>query len=102
MPASSLSLTIGITVRNRSGTIAAGTTSQVAAAANNDRRFLYIQNASTASEPLYIEFGAVATINTTSIELAVGASVLFDSCVPVGSVNVNATTTGHRYFILES
>lgn len=88
-------------VTNRSGSITAGTTSQVAAVANTARKWLVIQNPSTETEPLYVEFGAVATIASTSMELEPGAMLLFDVAVPTDSINVNATSTLHKFFVLE-
>jgi hypothetical protein len=95
--------TTGTNVQGAKGTtttystaIATGGTSQQAFAANAARNYLMCLNPSNATESLYVQFGSSATVSTASIELAIGASITYDSnFIPSGTVNVNAATTGH-------
>jgi hypothetical protein len=84
---------------NRSGDIAVGGTSQLAAPADTTRMLL-IQNPADETEPLYYQFNAAAEIAGTSPELAPGQAALFDRVVPSTEIFVNAATTGHRFIIL--
>lgn len=100
-----------VTLTERSGAIAAGGTSQQLAAANTARKYLLIQNLTSAAgqgiavaENLYIRFGAVAAgiDNGTSIELSPGASLVFeDTAIPTQAIQVNATTINHRFIAVE-
>src|SRR5258708_5888142 len=91
------------TLQDRSGTITTGAASQVAAAANVGRQYLLIQNLDT-TEDLWVNFGAAAAITTPGsirVPKAGGTEpsfLLFDgsAAVPTASVNVNATTLGHK------
>jgi hypothetical protein len=96
----------------RSGFIAAGGTSQQLAAANSSRKKIVIQNPLTAagqniaaSESLYIRFGASAAgiDDGTSIEIPSGGSYIsepdFES---TQAIQVNATTTNHRWIADEA
>lgn len=85
---------------DRSGTIAAGGSSQVAAAANSGRRYLLIENVS-ASEDLWVDFGTAAVATQPSILIPVKTS-WEPPFVPTGSVNVLAATTGHAYVVKEA
>jgi hypothetical protein len=55
---------------DRSGTIATANVSQILAAANPTRRYLFIQNLSTG--PLWINFGAAATLSQPSLQIPNG------------------------------
>ena len=100
----------GVVTTDRSSTMAVGGTSQQLAVANNSRRRLIVMNPSDAAgqgigvaESVYINFGAAAGINNgTSIEINPGG--WWDSGIgpaPADQVNINASTTGHRYIAKE-
>lgn len=81
-------------------TITTGGTSQQVFAFNQSRRLLLIQNPTTASEPLFCNFGAAASLTLgSSFSLAAGQSIFFSqpNFVPKASVNCNATTTTHAF-----
>lgn len=85
-----------------SGAITTGGTSQVATNADSSRGWLVIQNPTTATEPLFVDFGpnhpASATLSTG---LAPGGSMSFlAGVVPVSQVNVMAATAGHAFVCL--
>lgn len=99
---------VGITpdlgaLTNRSGTIAVGGTSQQIMAANTSRRYLMVQNPIAASEPLFVNFGAVASAAATSYELAAGQMIEFSSpgFIPTGTVNAVAATGAHAFVAKE-
>lgn len=82
-----------------SGTVTAGAASQQILAADPNRRYIMCQNPIAATEPLFVNFGAAASTTTASYELAAGGSVAFTGAgyVPMGTVNITAVTTGHRF-----
>lgn len=81
-----------------SSTIATGGATQQALAATQ-RQYLLIENPTTETEALYVNFGAIANL-TNSISIAPGGSLTFETgVVPGQTVNVLAATTGHRYII---
>lgn len=91
---------------NRSTTITAGGTSQQLMAANTARRRVLVQNPCAATESIFLNWTAVATVVTAtagaSIELAPCGS--YDSGLgPVSTeaINVIATTTGHAVIAKE-
>ena len=58
-----------------------------------------ISNPSTATEPLYFDFGQAASL-TLSLSVAPGAlTCLGGALIWQGVVNVNATTTAHAFAI---
>lgn len=77
-------------------TIVAGGASQILLAAAS-RRKLMIWNPVTESEPIYINFGAAAAIDNTSIPIEPGSFYVEDSpgFLSSQSINVTAFTTGH-------
>lgn len=86
----------------KSGTIVNGGTSQQVIAANAARKGLVIENPSSESESLFVEFGAAADTGGTSIELLPGGSLDQNArIVSTQSVNLNAATTGHKYIVKE-
>ena len=92
---------VAATSTPHSGTITAGGTFQVAIASSSTRLGCTIQNPVTATETLFVFFGANGSATTSnSIGLAPGAAV---SCttqtgaVLTDSVDVDAATTGHAY-----
>jgi hypothetical protein len=83
-------------ITDRSGTVAAGGTSQALAAANTSRSFLFVLNPKAATESLWIDFGTAAVTASPSIELQPGQYFSMEGAfVATGAVNVTATTTGH-------
>lgn len=92
----------------RGGTITAGGTSQVLAAANVNRKHFEIQNPPNATENLYIGFGAVAinpaTPTTITRQLVPGQSYNMDTpnFVSTEIINVYAATTAHVFYASEA
>lgn len=93
----------GGTLIDRSGTITAGGTAQTGVAAKADRRYLLVQNKSTASESFWVNFGGTAAVaDSPSIEIAPGVTLTFESgFVPSGAISVIAATTGTAFTIKE-
>ena len=89
------------TLNDASGTVASGTVSQEALAAGSGRKYLLIQNPSTATEALWVNFTSAAAVDgASSISLAAGGSLVFeDEFCPGNAVNVTATTGGHKFCI---
>lgn len=91
---------------NFSGAIAVANTSQLLAAANGQRKRIFIQNPTSATgqgiaaaEPLFVNFGAAAGVDDgNSFELQPGAA-LDTGLGPLSSeqINVVAATAGHRF-----
>lgn len=95
-PATSQNRIVAMT--NGSGVIATGGSSQQVFGQNDGRNYLFCQNPLDATEALYLNFGASATIGGSSIELAPGGSISFlAAATPIMTVNVTAVTTGHRF-----
>lgn len=93
---------VSSTLINRSGTITSGGVAQVAASANTSRRYLLIQNPTVGSESFWISPDTTAIINSPSIEIPPGMTLIFDgSFVPTGAVSVIATTTGTKFTVKE-
>lgn len=87
---------------DRSGTIAAGGTSQVAAALNASRKYLFIENPDTA-EDLWFNFGTAAVVGQPSLKLLPGGSWESPaSYIPTGSLNVIAATIAHQFVVKEA
>jgi len=81
-------------------TITTGGTSQQVFAYNQSRRFLLIENPVAATETLFCNFGATASLTLgTSISLVAGGSyyAVQPNFVPKDAINCNATTTGHAF-----
>lgn len=87
---------------NISNAVTAGLTFQtLIGGPSSGRRGCMIQNPTTATEVLYVNFGALASATVdNSYSLAAGASI---NCASPGGlvisdpVNVMATTTGHKF-----
>ncbi len=93
---------IGVVPTDGSGTLTNGGASQTVFAARPTRSLLICQNPITATEPLFLNFGAAASTAGGSIELAPGGSVtLIGAAVPATSVTTTAATTGHRFVCKE-
>ena len=91
------------TLTDRSGTVATGTTSQQLMAANANRKYLLIENASS-TESLFINFTSAASVSAAgSIELVKGGSsfIMEGEFVTTEQINVTATTTAHAYIAKE-
>lgn len=89
---------------NRSGTITAGGTAQVLAAANTARRYLMIQNASVGT--LWVSLDTTAVAGSPSIALegcnvandGSGGSLVFEgSFIPTGAISIIGATTGQAF-----
>ena len=90
------------TFTDDSGTITVGGTSQQVMAANASRKGLMIQNPSTATESLFVNFGAAATTTGNSVELLPGGTFWEDAgMVSTETVNVVAATGGHAFMAKE-
>lgn len=89
---------------DRSGTIAASNVSQLVSPAFNFRAYLFIQNPSSASESLFVNFTSPASVGGgTCYELLPGASIEMTmlSFVSIEQVNVAAQTIGHPFICKE-
>lgn len=77
--------------------ITAGGVSQTLAVANVLRKYIFVQNLD-ASEDLWINFGAAATIARPSIKISAGGSFVMEgSFVSTQEITVIATTIGHDF-----
>ncbi len=92
----------GGALTDRSGTITTGGTSQQLAPVNNARKYLLVQNPTTASESFWIAVGTAAVAASPSIEIAPGVTLSWESSfVPSDAVNVIAATTGTAFVAKE-
>lgn len=89
----------GVTLVDRSGTIASGGTAQEVCAANSKRSYLLLQNVSGAD--LWINFDATAVAAQPSMLLASGAGLVFDSKVPLGAISVYGASGAQAYVCKE-
>lgn len=89
---------------DKSGTITAGGTAQVLAAAKSDRRYLMIQNLSTGV--LWVNTTGTAAVGQPSIALkactvlndGTGGAIVFEgSFIPTGAVSILGATTGQPF-----
>jgi hypothetical protein len=84
--------------------ITVGGTSQQVFPYNTSRRYLLIENPTTATEALFCNFGAAASLTLgTSFSLAAGGSYLATApnFVPKDALFCNATTVGHAFVAKE-
>lgn len=88
-----------ITVTRCSSTVATGGTSQTAVPANKGIKAWWIQNPSTATDSIFLDFtGAAVSTAGTSVELEPGQMLSFGGPVIWNNgVTVNAATTGDKY-----
>lgn len=88
---------------DRSGSLAAGNTSQQMMASNATRKYLLIQNVDTA-EDLWFTFGGSAAVkDQPSLKLAPGGSFVMEgSFISTEAVQVIALTTGHKWSAKEA
>lgn len=95
----------------RSGSITVGATSQQLMAANPKRKYFIIENPSTltgqgiaGAELLFISFGAASAgiNNGTAIEIGLGGVYEQTAFISTDAIQVNATTTGHRWIAYEA
>jgi hypothetical protein len=81
---------------DRSGSLAAATTSQQLAPANAARVYLLILNLS--ADDLWINETAAANMDQPSIKLVSGQSIVFeDSFCPIGTINIIGGTLGQKF-----
>ena len=86
------------TLTNRSGTITLGGTAQSFATAKGDRKYLFIQNPSTNSDSLWLNWrGGTAVVGQPSVELPVGAVIIATDDVPRGAISIIGATTGMSF-----
>lgn len=90
-------------MRNLSGSITTGGVAQSPAGVAR-RNYLLIQNPSDATEAFWIAFGGVtATLDSPSIEVAPGATYIFEGeFIPPDDISVIAATTGAKFTIWEA
>lgn len=85
------------TLTDGSGSLVTGGASEEIFASNASRRYLLVQNVSTAS--MWVNFGGAATAGAGSVLLpANGGSLVFDgNYIPTGQVQIIGATTGQGY-----
>lgn len=87
---------------DRSGTITLGGTAQQSAALNAARRYLLVQNPTTATESFWISLTTTAVAASPSIEVAPGVTLTFEGTfIPTGAVSVVAATTATKFTVKE-
>lgn len=104
MPVSDFIASRGV-LTDRSGAIATGGVSQQVAQAFLYRSYLFVQNPSSASESLFVNFTAAASVSANNcFELLPGSSItmVVTGFVTIESVNVAAATTGHAFVYKEA
>lgn len=87
------------TLTDGSTTITAGGTSQQVFAANTSRAYLICQNLDP-TEDLWLNFtsaAAILTAGSIDIKAGGGAYVMENNFVSTEAINLNATTTGHKF-----
>ena len=85
---------------NRSGSIAAGGTSQQLAPANATRNYLFIQNVS--ANDIWFNFGTAAVVDQPSVRLLPGQSFSMEGTfVSTEVVNIISANTGDKYVAKE-
>lgn len=90
------------TLTDRSGTLTAGATAQILAAANASRHYLFIENPSNQTESLWINFTTTAVRSEPSIEIPPGAAFTMEAgFVSTELVSVIATTINHPWIAKE-
>lgn len=93
------------TLTDRSGTIAGSNSSQILTVAFLYRSYLFIQNPSSASESLFVNYTIAASTNVVNcVELLPGASIemKYPGFVSIEQINVAAATPGHAFVAKES
>lgn len=95
------SLTVPVTLTDRSVAVTLGGTAQNAASANAVRKFLMIANPHTADDIYFSLTGTAAVNGTGSTRLVAGQGVVFDTRVPNGAVSVLSATTGRKVTVHE-
>ncbi|NDD55468.1 hypothetical protein EBZ39_16660, partial [bacterium] len=107
VPVSISSVTIGAmpngTLTTRFGTPATASTAFLTTAVTNtSRKYLLIQNVTTASNVITVGIGFTPT-TTQGIQLAAGAGITFESSyIPTGAVWVLSSVTASNFTILEA
>lgn len=81
---------------DRSGAIASAAAAQDVAAANPNRRYLLVQNASSGD--LWVDLGADAVLDSPSIVLGPRDALVFESgLIPTDRVSVRGATAGQKF-----
>lgn len=89
-------------MRNGSGTVLVAGQSQTVFPINADRNYLFCQNPINATETLFVNYDAPATMTGGSIELQPGGTTTFPgTAVPTTIITVTAATAGHRFICKE-
>ena len=89
-----------ISYTDRSGDTGTASTSSEIAPENSSRKVLLFQNISDST--IYINFGAVATIDSDSIKIESGSMLsMTDSGAPSGSVNVICSSASKKFVCKE-
>ncbi len=84
------------TLTDISGTITTGGTAQTLAAANANRKYLLIQNNSSAA--LWFNFTATAVTSEPSLQLAVGGSFVMETgLISTEAISIIGATTGQAF-----
>jgi len=91
------------TLTTRFGSVITANTAQITTAVTNtSRKYLLIQNVTTASNVITVGIGFTPT-TTQGIQLAAGAGITFEaSYIPTGAVWVLSSVTASNYTILEA
>lgn len=91
------------TLTDRSGTITVGGTSQTLAASNSSRKYIFIQNPSSATESLFINFTSASSLTVGSVELLPGGSFerTLATYMTTELITVNAASTAHAFVAKE-
>lgn len=97
--APSVLLAIRGSLQKYSSSIAVGGKSQKLLSASLNWNYIFIQNPSTATESLFVEYGIDATIDDTCEELMPGQFLYFKTpgFITEQQINIIATTAGHKF-----
>lgn len=96
-----MSRPVSMILIDKSGTIAAGGTAQVVAAARPGRAYLFIQNVSDSD--MWVNFGATAVAAQPSIKLVAGASFVMEAGIVCDqAISVICATTGKAFTAKEA
>ncbi len=97
--AASVNLAIRGPLNNFSSAIVAGGASQKLLDASPNWNYIFIQNPSTASESLFLNFTDPATLTSVSMELMPGQFLNFRTpgFITTQQINITAATLGHQF-----
>jgi hypothetical protein len=93
-----------ITPLDLSSTVATGGTFQTAIASSGSRTSCFVQNPTSATEPLFVHWTAASPTTSNSASLGPGASFScrWENTIITGDIKVTATTNGHTYIATAS